>query len=78
MCQCIRQTFPANIHREAKVLQEVGTENGVFDVSDSENPLKCAAEVKVESKRSNTEGRDGRVIDCLQELIGLSMQTISA
>jgi hypothetical protein len=64
MCQCIRQTFPANIHREAKVLQEVGTKNGVFDVSDSENPLKC--------------GRDGRVIDCLQELIALSMQTISA
>ena len=46
--------------------EEIGTEDGMSDVRDEENPSESPPESQVEGAGCGTEGRNARVVDRLE------------
>ena len=62
----VNQLVVGDIDQELEVVQKIGSENGVLDVCNEENPPKGAPEPKIEGVGLSTECRDAVVVDCLQ------------
>ena len=74
----VREGAVMHVHVEAKVLQEIGTQDRLLDVCNNKNPSKGSAQSEVEGKGANPKRCNLGTIDCLQIEGVLSMRTFSA
>ena len=60
---CISQPTVLHVHEETEMVQEVSPNDGLFYLSEEEDPLKHATEADVEREGTLTKGRDGSTVD---------------
>ena len=66
MCGRINETGVIHVNKEVKIVEEIGTKDGLLNIGYDENPAKGATKSKVEGKGAGTVSRDWGAIDSLQ------------
>ena len=62
----VAESAMPHVYCQAKVVQKVCTQNGLFDIGTNEYPPEGAAQPNVESAGAYTKGRNLRTVNSLQ------------